>query len=1029
MPAAGALRFIAPTPLDAALLTTGSINVKLDASCSFHPDTLAVSLNGTTIPASGFLPFSACTANRITSQTVNVPITLPNGTISSAPSSLTAGDTGNFSGSGDGDGLSWSFDGGAPPATGSPVNATFDPAGSFTVLLRATAGQQLAASGMNGGNLVVALRDFNAGDSTPDTRVVAVEMPPDVDFTNFESGQVHPLALSAAGDELYAINTPEGRLSIFDVEANGSLTFSGDVPVGVDPVSLAVRPGTSEVWVVNHLSDTVSIVDAAGQRLIETLVVPDEPTDIVFASGRAFVSLAGNQDRVNVYNASTRALVTSLSIFGDDPRALTTNAAGTEVYLVVLESGNQTTALFTALVEDGGGLPPPSPPRDSGLGTAHSVGLIVKFNPANSQWQDETGDNWASFIDYTLPDNDLIVIDADATTPSIIRNIPRVGTILFDAVLRPGTSPAEVWVPNTDARNLVRFEPNLRGHLVTTRVSKVNTSVTNGVTFSDLNSHISYSSTPGPPSEIAQSLAIPGDGVFNATGTTYYQTAFGSRKVGVLNSSGAVTALIDVGEGPSGVALNESDSRLYVLNRFSNTLSTVDTTTNTEIDISGIAGPSQFDPSPDVIKTGRKFLYDAQLTSGHGDTACATCHVFSNFDNIAWDLGDPQGQFVDYDDAPWVSFTLSEPSTPGFDPMKGPMTTQTLRGLEDMEPFHWRGDRQNFQHFNHAFVGLMGMDGFCSVSLASCEENTDCPTGETCLGLSPTDMDDYTDFINTVKLPPNPFRNLNNTMPNSIAVPTGTGNPIAGQNGFTNNLFDAGAISCNGCHLLPTGTTNGLFNGQLEGETQDFKIPHLRNMYEKVGFDVIRPGLQGGDGNNVAATAQKKGFGFIHDGAVSLFEFLNASVFQMTTQQRLDVFAFMLAFPTETRPCVGHQETITNANKNDAPTAARIDTMVAQAEAGSCDVIAKGVLGAVAKGYVYDEASNLMTPDTFAEAPVSEDALRTSVTGADVVTFTGVPNGAGVRLGIDRDRDTFLDRVETTDGHDPADPHSNPWQN
>src|SRR4026208_1347773 len=76
MPAPGALRFIAPTPLDAALVTTGSINVKLDASCTFDPDTLAVSLNGTALPAAGFLPFSACTAGRITSQTVNIALTL-----------------------------------------------------------------------------------------------------------------------------------------------------------------------------------------------------------------------------------------------------------------------------------------------------------------------------------------------------------------------------------------------------------------------------------------------------------------------------------------------------------------------------------------------------------------------------------------------------------------------------------------------------------------------------------------------------------------------------------------------------------------------------------------------------------------------------------------------------------------------------------------------------------------------------------------------------------------------------------------
>ena len=75
----------------------------------------------------------------------------------------------------------------------------------------------------------------------------------------------------------------------------GALSFVGDVPVGVDPVSLAVRPGTNEVWVVNHLSDTVSVVDAAARRVVATLAVGDEPTDVAFARGRAFVSLAGTR--------------------------------------------------------------------------------------------------------------------------------------------------------------------------------------------------------------------------------------------------------------------------------------------------------------------------------------------------------------------------------------------------------------------------------------------------------------------------------------------------------------------------------------------------------------------------------------------------------------------------------------------------------------------------------------------------------------------------------------------------------------
>src|SRR5215475_6428112 len=77
-------------------------------------------------------------------------------------------------------------------------------------------------------------------------------------FVNFESGQVRPLALSPDGATLYAVNTPDDRLEIFTVGAGG-LTHTGSVPVGLEPVAVAARTA-SEVWVVNHLSDSISIV-------------------------------------------------------------------------------------------------------------------------------------------------------------------------------------------------------------------------------------------------------------------------------------------------------------------------------------------------------------------------------------------------------------------------------------------------------------------------------------------------------------------------------------------------------------------------------------------------------------------------------------------------------------------------------------------------------------------------------------------------------------------------------------------------
>jgi hypothetical protein len=42
-------------------------------------------------------------------------------------------------------------------------------------------------------------------------------------------------------------------------------------------------------------------------------------------------------------------------------------------------------------------------------------------------------------------------------------------------------------------------------------------------------------------------------------------------------------------------------------------------------------------PEPPSIVTGRRFLYDAKFSSSLGDSACASCHVFGDFDS----LGEP----------------------------------------------------------------------------------------------------------------------------------------------------------------------------------------------------------------------------------------------------------------------------------------------------------------------------------------------------------------------------------------------------
>jgi len=245
-------------------------------------------------------------------------------------------------------------------------------------------------------------------------------------FVNFESGQTRPLALSPDGTRLFAVNTPDNRLEIFNVGANG-LTKAGSVPVGMEPIAVAAK-SDAEVWVVNLLSDSVSIVDVASSpaRVVRTLLTCDEPRDIVFAgpgNGRAFVTTSRRGQNcplnfelntsgapraiVQVYDATSLdgtlagTPIANLELFGDTPRALGRSADGNTVYAAVFNSGNQTTTIGEGTVCDGGAAAPPCAfgapgglpaPNIDVLGEpGPEVGLITKFDPGTNRWLDIFG--------------------------------------------------------------------------------------------------------------------------------------------------------------------------------------------------------------------------------------------------------------------------------------------------------------------------------------------------------------------------------------------------------------------------------------------------------------------------------------------------------------------------------------------------------------------------------------------------------------------------------------------------------------
>jgi DNA-binding beta-propeller fold protein YncE len=927
---------------------------------------------------------------------------------------------------------------------------------------------------------------------TPNDHVSAASSGPS--FLEFESGQVRPLAMSPDGKTLFAVNTPNGTLEIFNITSSG-LTQTGRVPVGMEPVAVAARTN-SEVWVVNTLSDSVSIVSLTGTpHVVRTLLVGDEPQDIVFAGSptRAFISTfhrgqqltdpsianvpgAGDPqlttpgvgradvwvfDPANLGNTLGGTPLKIMNFFTDGARGLAVSNDGSTVFVAGFHTGNQTTTVNEGRIcptfnpnqsctlsnNDtgiGGHLPPGA---DNSGETAPFVSAIVKFNNADGKWEDETGRDFSGSVNFSLPDQDVFSVNANSLTQTAA--FAHVGTTLFNVAVNPVSG--HVYVSNSDAHNLTRFESNgnptsavvpnetVRGHLAEMDITVINGST---VTPIHLNKQINYNvlstSAAFDTTVASHSLSTPTGMAVTPDGNTLFVTAVGSRKVGVFNTAALENNTFDPttasanfisvsGGGPTGLVLDSANNRLFVLTRFDDAVKVINLTTNsggvTGTEVQALSLPN---PEPASVTQGRQFLYEPQ-PGGNGEAACASCHIFGDKDELAWELGNPEAATttnpipINLGNAAVLGLALF--GTPGkingtgkvnvFHPMKGPQTVQTLRGMANSGAMHWRGDRSNgpegtdatnetisFENFIDAFASLMN--------------------GQP---ASPAQMQAFAAFQLQVILPPNPVRSLDNTL--NSAQQAGENffqgpRPADGINlGGIGMILGQTAFTCNGCHEVDAaeGEFGTSKNASFEGIQQIFKIPHLRNMYTKVGmFGFPRVSFFNNSSNGNQGP-QVRGFGFTNEGSVdTVFRFVNAVVFNPQINSgfplinpdatRRNVEQYVLAFDTDLAPIVGQQATLT-AN-NSAGVNPRINLMeqrcgtaftskVLGGATTECDLVAKVVQGGAVTGFLFNPAAGNFSAQN--GNTISDASLRSLAgTAGQEVTFTAVPPGSGSRI-------------------------------
>ncbi|MGY0218354.1 YncE family protein [Endozoicomonadaceae bacterium StTr2] len=993
-------------------------------------------------------------------------------------------------------------------------------------------------------------------------------------FIAFESAPVRPVARYQ--QKLLVTNIPDNVLEIFTIDGNGRLKPDASVYVGMEPVAVAVREGSNgpEAWVVNHLSDSISVVDLSSKpyRVKRTLLVGDEPRDIVFARDRAFITTAHRgQQRTdpsiaNVPGAGDPQLYTAsvpradiwvfdgkdqgkafggkpekiIELFGDTPRALSVSPDGNTVYAAIFNSGNQTTAITESALCNGfddygwdegyigtepcqvmdkitspHGLPDGMLPGGrAGPGKNKQgeyqpwTGIIVKYDRKSGEWRDVKGRNFSNAVRFTLPDLDVFAIDANSLKQ--VNSFAHAGTTLFNMAVNPVNG--NIYVSNTDAQNHIRFEGSgefggstVQGNIARARITVINPK-TGEVKPRHLNRHIDYKVLKAPASVKQHTVAQPTEMRVSADGKTLYVTAIGSGKIAVYNTADlendrlwaepgkgfdpakASARHIKVPNGPMGLLLDEKKQQLYVFSRYNNAVNVVgleDGQVHQTV--------AMYNPEPQKVVAGRSMLYDADYGSSNGEASCASCHIFGDMDQLAWNLGNPDapntrnpqpfpkirfsqidcelGMF-NSDNCDLTKIINGNGDLQTFASMKGPMTTQTMRGMTHQGHMHWRGDRSNgyfgiddkqtldekmsFKNFIVAFEGLQGMDIHLPESVHSKNKSARVKQLE-------KDMDRFADFMLSVQLPPNPIRGLDNSL-----------NPKAqaGQAFFHGRRFAAGlplkkdrpywfpelkpdvvGVNCNGCHEF--NPAKGFYGGNGEvthgGELQILKTPHFRNLYQKVGMF----GMPDHYGYRPTQTSQHqgnqvRGFGFLHDGATDLlFNFLGGRVFDNGDVScddeglpedhgcdfnlpgvgipndgvRQGLVEYLLAFDSDLAPVVGQQITL-NRQQHNPGTLSRLKLLEGRAAAPfiskllggnvkECELVARGVINGQSVGYLYDANRKTYQTDRENERAVSSEALQNLATsGSNTLTFTCVPPGSGIRIALDRDLNGILNRSQ-----------------
>ncbi|MEO8134141.1 MAG: cytochrome D1 domain-containing protein, partial [Betaproteobacteria bacterium] len=480
--------------------------------------------------------------------------------------------------------------------------------------------------------------------------------------------QSSPVAISANNQRLINVNPESNSVSVFDVTADTPVKLA-EVPVGVDPSSVAIHPDGTRAFVANSFDGTVSTVDLTYNGVSSTVSVGVEPMALALSPNgtRLYVANSASNnlmvlDSTGPYPATVIATV-DLSAAGTAPRAIAVTNSGdandTDETIFVAMFYGQLRPGKTAVHE---GQDDQREGRVAAISAATNtiVGTAVLAPMAN------TGFNANGQLS---PANLLVPAVAPTNPQTFTTPTGAYPNQLASVAIQPGQNRAYVVSTGASPNGPFRFT-----HMAQGLVSAFDTSTRTEITAAqgdpnvrrtaplNLNQGINLATTPAPrlfmtnpvamtwrpngsdawvavqQADLIARVTVDGSGI-----PTINAPLVAGPSTMVRVDLQAVGAGQIQGKAPQGIVINTAGTRAYVYNFISRSITTIDISNATAPAIVGTAAAAVV-PNPasaaGIVHLGAELFFTGRGPQGRMSSdawgGCIVCHPKGRSDNVTW---------------------------------------------------------------------------------------------------------------------------------------------------------------------------------------------------------------------------------------------------------------------------------------------------------------------------------------------------------------------------------------------------------